>query len=102
MNNNSSAIVSIARLAAGRWLITTLLLLAAGSLVAQTDKQVWVQRFGSTFGSSELARSIARVWTNRYYGPLGHADEGRAIAVTGVGQVVVLCASSGDFATVKY
>src|SRR5438105_5546601 len=28
--------------------------------LAQNDKQVWVQRFGTTFGSSELAHSIAR------------------------------------------
>jgi hypothetical protein len=42
------------------------------------------------------------LWTNRYYGPAGHNDAGYELAVLGVGQIVVLGSSSGDFATLKY
>ncbi|HMJ89504.1 MAG TPA: FG-GAP-like repeat-containing protein [Candidatus Acidoferrum sp.] len=42
------------------------------------------------------------LWTNRYNGPPGHNDAGYDLAVMGVGQVVVVGASSGDYATIKY
>jgi len=42
------------------------------------------------------------LWTNRYHGPAGHYDGGYDLAVTGVGEVVVLGYSFGDYATIKY
>jgi hypothetical protein len=41
-------------------LACAVLLLGPLLVLAQSDKQVWVQRFGTTYGSKELARSIAR------------------------------------------
>ena len=68
---------------------------------------VFVTGGSGTYPNSDsvtLAYSSSGVplWTNRYHGPAGHNDVGYDLAVTGVGDVVVVGASSGDYATVKY
>lgn len=61
MRTISITVIRTARPAAGRWLIATVFLLGPLLALAQNDKQVWVQRFSTTFGSSrDLAYSIAR------------------------------------------
>src|SRR5437764_4529978 len=77
------------RLTATPWLAAILLL---GPLLAQAqnDKQVWAQRFGSTFGSKDLAYSITRDFAGNAI-VAGHSDEGGL----GLGMVVVKYSAAG-------
>src|SRR5438105_14501955 len=67
------------------------LLLGPLLTLAQNDKQVWVQRFGSTFGSKDLAYSIARDPAGNAI-VAGNSDEGGL----GLGILVIKYSAAGE------